>query len=194
MADSKRTRPADFAASQQTSEADALAPEALDVFEPESHPSAALEPPPAANAVATAAARTPVRRTEEAFEDAHEDLRPPPAWPLYLTAFAVAVLWAMGPLAFAIGYRSKITPLQDNIFALTVFGLLAAGPAVFVFFAAYMIRQGQKLGLEARRAKAMAEDMLTPAVSAAARAGHVVQGVRDEIVRAGEAADAARRR
>jgi hypothetical protein len=192
MADSKRTRPADFAASQETSETDAMAPEALDVFEPETQPAAALEPPPAANAVATAAARTPIRRTEEAFEDAHEDLRPPPAWPLYLTAFAVAVLWAIGPIAFAIGYRSKITPLQDNVFALTVFGLLAAGPAVFVFFAAYMIRQGQKLGLEARRTKAMAEDMLTPAVSAAARAGRVVQGVRDEIVRAGEAADAAR--
>ena len=197
MADTKRTRPADFAASQQghdadAPEADVLAPEALDVFAPETSPAATLEPPPAATAVATAAARVPARRTDEAFEDAREDLRPPPAWPVYLIAFAVAVLWALGPIAFAIGYRSAIAPLRDNVFALGVFGLLAVGPAAFVFFAAYMIRQAQKLGVEARRTKAMAEDMLAPAVSAAARAGHVVQGVRDEIVRAGEAADAAR--
>jgi hypothetical protein len=38
----------------------------------------------------------------------------------------------------------------------------------------------------------MAEDMLAPAVSAAARAGDVVAGVRDEIARAGVAADEAR--
>jgi hypothetical protein len=192
MADSKRSRPADFAATPEGHETDALAPEALDVFEADAHPAAPLEPPSGATAVATAAARTPVRRTEASYEDAHEDLRPPPAWPVYLTAFAVAVLWAIGPIAFAVGYRSAIAPLQDNLFALAVFGLLAVGPAVFVFFAAYMIRQGQKLGAEARRAKAMAEDMLAPAVAAAARAGHVAQGVRDEIALAGEAADAAR--
>jgi len=185
MADSKRTRPADFAASQE-------APDALDVFESDPQPAATLEPPPAATAVATAAAQVPARRADEAFEDAREDIRPPPGWPIYLTAFAVAVLWALGPIAFAIGYRSKLAPLQDNLFAVAVFGLLAAGPAMFVFFAAYMIRQAQKLGVEARRTKAMAEDMLAPAVSAAARAGHVVQGVREEILRAGEAADTAR--
>jgi hypothetical protein len=192
MADSKRTRPADFAPSPDGREADALAPEALDVFEADAHPAAPLEPPSSATAVATAAARTPARRTEASYEDAHEDLRPPPAWPIYLTAFAVAALWALGPIAFAIGYRRAIAPLQDNLFALAVFGLLAVGPAVFVFFAAYMIRQGQRLSAEARRAKAMAEEMLAPAVAAAARAGHVVQGVRDEIALAGEAADAAR--
>src|SRR5258708_12564545 len=55
-----------------------------------------------------------------------------------------------------------------------------------------MVRQGKKLGGEPRRTKAMAEDMLAPAVVAAARAGQVTQGVRDEIVRAGAAAEVAR--
>jgi hypothetical protein len=203
MAIRKRTQPADFALPQETAGAgaDDLAPEALDVFESaprpsdapgDAHPAAPLEPPPTPSAITAAVARTPVRRAETSYADAAEDLSLPPAWPVYLTAFAVAVLWALGPIAFAYGYRSKIAPLTDNLFALAVFGLLAVGPAMFVFFAAYMIRQGQKLGVEARRAKTMAEDMLTPALSAAARAGHVVQGVRDEIARAGEAADAAR--
>src|SRR5947209_3675651 len=145
----------------------------------------------ARTAIARSAARTPVRR-EEAYEDAAEDVRLPPAWPIYLTAFAVAVLWALAPIAFALGYRNAVAPLRDDTFAMLVFGLLAVGPALFVFFAAYMIRQGQKLGSEARRAKVMAEDMLAPALAAAARAGHVVQGVRDEIIRAGHAADEAR--
>jgi hypothetical protein len=70
--------------------------------------------------------------------------------------------------------------------------MLSIGPAVFVWGAAYMIRQAQKLAYESRRAKAMADDMLSPALSAAARSGHVVQGVRDEIVRAGVAAEEAR--
>jgi hypothetical protein len=194
MAIGKRNRPADFGVAQDAPAdgADVLAPDALDVFESDPQGIVRPEPPPVGQAIAPAAARTPVRHAGEAFVDAREDVGPPSAWPVYLTAFAVAVMWALGPIAFAIGYRNAIAPLRDNLFALIVFGLLAAGPAVFVFFAAYMIRQGQKLAAEARRAKAMAEDMLAPAVTAAARAGHVVQGVRDEIVRAGEAADTAR--
>ena len=104
----------------------------------------------------------------------------------------MAALWALAPIAFAVGYRNAVAPLRNDTFAMAVFGLLAVGPAAFVFFAAYMIRQGQKLGAEARRAKAMAEDMLSPAVSAAARAGDVMMGVREEIVRAAGAADEAR--
>ncbi|MFL5297706.1 MAG: polar localization protein TipN [Phenylobacterium sp.] len=201
MAINKRTRPADFAVSQAAADEAARA-EPVDIadvlFEPEPRPAAPhaaapLAPPSVSSAVTAPAARTPVRRTEEAaYEDVAEDVRLPPAWPVYLVAFAAAVLWALAPIAFAIGYRNAVAPLKDDAFALVVFSLLAVGPALFVFFAAYMIRQGQKLGAEARRAKAMAQDMLAPALSAAARAGDVVQGVREEIVRAGEAADEAR--
>ena len=126
--------------------------------------------------------------------DAAEDpYRPPSGWPIYLVAFAVAVLWALG----AAGLRGRLpatpsAPFRNDVFALAVFGMLAVGPAVFVFACAYMIRQGQKLGAEARRTKAMAEEMLSPAVVAAARAGDVAHGVRDEIHRAGLAADEAR--
>lgn len=117
---------------------------------------------------------------------------PPSGWPIWLMALLIAGLWALAPIAFAVGYRSKVAPLQSDPFALTVFALLAIGPAIFVLGAAYMIRQGQKLGFETRRAKAMAEDMLSPALVAAARAGDVAMAVREEIRRAGAAADEAR--
>ncbi|MBL8770958.1 MAG: polar localization protein TipN [Phenylobacterium sp.] len=116
----------------------------------------------------------------------------PAGWPIWLTAFAVAVLWALAPIAFALGYRSNVAPLQDDAFALAVFALLAIGPAAFVFGAAFMIRQGQKLAWENRRAKAASEDMLGPALVAAARAGDVTRAVRDEIARASQAAEEAR--
>ncbi|MCR5879367.1 hypothetical protein [Phenylobacterium sp. J367] len=157
----------------------------------ETMPAAPLEPPASRGEVARAEIQPPARRTED-FADAADGFRAPPAWPVYLTALAVSVLWAVGPIAFAVGYRNRVAPLTEDMFALAVFALLAIGPAIFVWGCAYMIRQGQKLGAEARRAKAMAEDMLSPAMVAAARAGHVVQAVRDEITAAGLAADQAR--
>ena len=120
------------------------------------------------------------------------DSRAPPAWPLWLVATFVSLLWALAPIAFAVGYRGDVAPLQSDPFAILVFSLLAIGPAVFVLGAAYMIRQGQKLAFEARRAKAMAQDMLSPALIAAARSGEVAQTIREEIARAGSAAEDAR--
>ncbi|HZZ68888.1 MAG TPA: polar localization protein TipN [Phenylobacterium sp.] len=199
MAIRKRTRPADFGASarERLAEAPLAETQVDDAAEPlELTADAArpLEPPPSRSAVTAASPRTPAPRAAvEAFEDAMPDAyRPPPGWPVYLVAFAVAVLWALGPIAFAVGYRGGLAPFRNDSFALTVFALLAVGPAIFVFGCAYMIRQGQKLGAEARRAKAMAEEMLSPALAAAARASDVARGVREEIARAGEAADEAR--
>jgi hypothetical protein len=138
--------------------------------------------------VATATPRTPATRPGKA---AAAD-RGPSGWPVYLLALVISVLWALAPIAYALGYRRSVAPLTDDVFALGVFALLAIGPAVFVWGAAYMIRQGQKLAAETRRAKAMAEEMLAPALAAAARSGHVVQAIREEIAAAGEAADQAR--
>lgn len=202
MAIKKRFRPAVFADSQGDGPgADhgepvregprAEAPELESMFEDRMRPNAPLEPP-AQTSVAAPGARPPARQPEAYVDVSEEPLHLPPAWPIYLTAVVVAALWAAGPIAFAVGYRSAIAPLTDNVFALIVFALLALGPAVFVFFAAYMIRQGQRLGAESRRTQAMAQDMLAPALAAAVRAGQVVQGVRDEIVRASNAADDAR--
>jgi hypothetical protein len=200
----KRTRPADFGASPREGLVAQEAAHGPDwdedfheppaAYAPEPEADASMHAPSSRSAVTTAQSRTPARRAEDQveFEDIADDYRPPSAWPIYLVALAVAVLWALAPIAFAIGYRSGVAPLRNDAFAMMVFGLLAVGPSVFVFACAYMIRQGQKLGAEARRAKAMAEEMLSPAMTAAARAGDVMMGVREEIVRAGVAADEAR--
>jgi hypothetical protein len=199
----KRTQPADFGASPRETFAEPApesGPESGEALFDEREPleldtrlSGSLEPPPANSAITATLPRPPVRQSVEAYADAAPDpYRAPSAWPIYLIALAVAVLWALAPIAFALGYRGGVVPFHNDAFALVVFSLLAIGPGVFVFAAAYMIRQGQKLGAEARRAKAMAEEMLGPAVSAAARAGDVVQSVREEIVTAAAAADEAR--
>ncbi len=117
---------------------------------------------------------------------------PPAGWPVWLGAFAVAGLWMLAPLSFALGYRARLAPLTEDVFGLTVFALMGAGPAALMLLAAFLIRQGQKLAFEARRTQSLSDDMLVPALIAAARAGGVTQDVREEIVRAAGAADEAR--
>ena len=174
----KRVQPADFGASADRRLAE---PPIVREVEPapnafDDYADAELEAPPAPSLkrgeVASVASRAPVPRN--LGEPGHavvaaDAFKPPPGWPIYLVALAVAVLWALAPIAFAIGYRGGIEPLRNDAFALAVFALLAIGPAFFVFGAAYMLRQGQKLAAEARRARAMAEDMLSPAMTAAGR-------------------------
>ncbi|WP_337188870.1 polar localization protein TipN [Phenylobacterium sp.] len=131
-----------------------------------------------------------VEQTAPAGNDAH--LARPAGWPIWLAAVAVAGLWASAPIAFALGYRSGLAPFGYEPFALAVFALMAVGPAAFVMFAAWLARQAQLLAHEARRERAAAEDLLAPTLIAAARAGDVTHMVRDEIARAGAAADEAR--
>lgn len=192
---SKRRKPADFGSSHTPDAANAPAADEMDIpltetvgFRPIDRDSEQSVTVPSARAAALRA------ESETQAYAAHLEAAEaaPAGWPIWLTAFAVAVLWALAPIAFAVGYRSNVAPLQNDPFALAVFALLAIGPAAFVFGAAYMIRQGQRLSWEARRAKAAAEDMLAPALVAAARAGDVAQAVRDEIARAGQAAEEAR--
>ncbi|THD63296.1 polar localization protein TipN [Phenylobacterium sp.] len=198
----KRTRPTDFGASPRP---DLAEPEGAADWDAPGHdladpgppiaPYASLRPPSRQTAVAAGQPQSLARRPEEAAPErppAVDAYRPPSAWPIYLVAFAVAALWALAPIAFALGYRNAVAPLRNDDFALAVFALLAIGPSVFVFACAYMIRQGQKLGAEARRAKAAAEEMLGPAIAAAGGARDVVLEVREEIVRAAHAADEAR--
>lgn len=184
---SKRPQPMDFG--RPDDEAQEAGP--LPAMEAENLGFRPLEAVVAANASASVGARLPVHADPRTT---HLETEPAPAagWPIWLSAFAIAVLWALAPIAFAIGYRGNVAPLTAEPFALAVFALLALGPAAFVFGAAYVIRQGQKLAYEARRAKATAEEMLSPTLLAAARTGDVAQAVRDEIARAGSAADEAR--
>ncbi|MDZ4373133.1 MAG: polar localization protein TipN, partial [Phenylobacterium sp.] len=120
------------------------------------------------------------------------DRRRPPGWPIWLAAAAVAGLWALAPIAFALGFRSGLAPFGYEPFALVVFALMAIGPAAFVLFAAWLARQAQILAFEARRERAAADDLLAPSLIAAARAGDVAHMVREEISRAGAAAEDAR--
>ncbi|HEY8572536.1 polar localization protein TipN [Phenylobacterium sp.] len=189
----RRQAPTNFGASGDAAEPlrEAAPTEPLIAPAAEAAPAAPLQPPPLAGEVTTSPPRPVARRPGKAAapEGAYAT---PSGWPIYLLALVISVLWALAPIAYAFGYRRAIAPFNVDAFAIGVFALLAIGPAVFVWGAAYMIRQGQKLAAESRRAKAMAEEMLAPALTAAARSGHVVQGIRDEIQRAGEAADAAR--
>jgi hypothetical protein len=116
----------------------------------------------------------------------------PRALPIYIGAGAVAVLWALCPVAFAIGYRRDILPFQDDFFAIFVFGLMSLGPPALVFFAAYLLHQGAKLAAETRRAQTLADGMSGPATVAAHDAGAAVEAVRQEINQAARAAAEAR--
>src|SRR3989344_5737878 len=187
---SKRPRPMDFGGPDEdphAAEAANMATEPMETSEPVGFRT--MEASRGAHAVVMPGARAVTASGEPDGYAALDPADPPPSgWPTWLIAFAVAALWALAPIAFAVGYRNKVAPLQDDAFALTVFALLAVGPAIFVLGAAYLIRQAQKLGYETRRARAMAEDMLAPAVAAAARAGDVTLAGREEIERAAAAA------
>ena len=176
--------------------------------------SRAAEPPPAANADSVdefeleprALAEAPAaaqpgddsppdaRATAELppldldFAAADRAVGPPPALPVYLTAAAVSALWALGPIMYAIGYRRAVSPLQNDAFALAVFGLLAVGPVALVWIAAYLAQQGRGLAAETRRARALAQSLLAPAALAARAAGSAVEAVRLEIRHASEVA------
>ncbi len=169
---------------------DRLAPAEL---HPELETDSPLQPPPHQAQVAAGQPHLPARRSvADPAAWTEDSIQAPPGWPIYLMALAISALWAMAPIAFAVGYRNAVSPLQDDRFAMAVFALLAIGPAIFVWGAAYVVRQGQKLAAESRRAKRHADEMLTPALMAAARAGDVTAAVRDEIGRAGAAAVEAR--
>ena len=189
----RRPPPMDFGASNDDGLAAALS-ETLSLDAP-------AEAEPAPLAVAPAATPDAARKPGGAKTGAKAGAPPPVAaprsppassWPIYLVAFVVAVLWAVGPIAFAVGYRSGTAPLQNDRFALTVFALLAVGPTALVFAVAYFIRQGQTLAAEARRAREVEQTLLTPALRAAADAGEVTRAVREEIAAAAQAADVAR--
>lgn len=157
--------------------------------EAEPQAAAPLSPIPPQAEVAVASPQTPARRLQGQEAATSEA---PSGWPIYLAAFVVSVLWAAAPIAFAWGYRRAVAPFDYEPFALTVFALMAVGPALFVWLAAYMVRQGQKLSAETHRAKVLADEMVSPALAAGAQTYDVVNSIREEIAQAGVAAHEAR--
>ncbi|MGH6999224.1 MAG: hypothetical protein ACREEO_13590, partial [Phenylobacterium sp.] len=139
---------------------------------------------PAGTSSSGLAPRIPVTRTTA--------VAPSSGWTIYMAALVVSVLWACAPIAFAWGYRRSVAPFDFEPFAVAVFAALAIGPAALVWALAYMVRQGQLLGAEARRTKALADEMVTPAMAAGAQTVDLVHAMREEIARAGAAAQEAR--
>ena len=151
-----------------------------------------------AGAVVTAADRSiAARRTAPDLPALSEEarvarVRVPRAWPFYLAASLVSLLWALAPIMFAWGYRREIIPFSSDPFALAVLGLLAVGPMALVWLAAYVAHQGARLAAETRRSQILADTLLQPAALAARGAGTAVETVRREIEQATVAAGQAR--
>jgi len=117
----KRTRPTDFGASPRETfaepglESDDPAFEELEHLELDNRLSGAVQRPAVSSAITATPLRPPARQTVEAYADAAPDaFRPPSAWPLYLIALVVAVLWSLAPIAFALGYRGGVAPFHDD--------------------------------------------------------------------------------
>ena len=137
-------------------------------------------------------ARTEPSNPPAVFGPGPQAVRDAPGWPIYMLALFISVLWSAAPLAYAVGYQRGIGPLEYDPFAITIFALLAIGPMVLVWVAAYAIRQGQRLSAETQRTRELAQRMLAPAALAAAEAGGTVEAVRQQIEHATFAASEAR--
>lgn len=189
----------DVAASQQVAEA-------LSKIELEAPPTLEAElemrqaPPTVRMASEDTAPPTPVHAVDPAAEPPlppavlarTEKVKEPSGSPIWIGAFLVSALWAVAPVAFALGWRWKIEPLGDDPLALGLFTVLAIGPAALVFVGAYALVQGRKLAAELRRARESTTRLLGPAAMAAAETGSVIESVRLQIASATGAAHEAR--
>ncbi len=119
-------------------------------------------------------------------------VKEPSGWPVWVVAIFVCALWAAAPVAFALGWRVRAVPLDNDPVALALFGILAVGPAALVLVAAYFVRQGQKLAAEVRRMQDLSQRMFAPAAMAAIETGSAVESVRLQIDSAAGAAHEAR--
>lgn len=111
--------------------------------EPDPGPPPSFLTPSAAQPPAPVAEPEPPARTESTAAT----LRDPPAQPLsmplvterkpmpaalyWTLAVAAAGLWALAPIAFALGYGAGIPALKVDQFAMAVFAAMAIGPAIF---------------------------------------------------------------
>lgn len=188
----------DVAARQATealSDSDLVAPPAVE---------AELEmrqaPPTVEMAAEDTAPPTPVLSLDPAAEPPlppavvprSEKFREPSGSLIWIGAFLVSALWAVAPVAFALGWRLKIEPLGTDPLALGLFAVLAIGPAALVFVGAYALVQGRRLAAEVRRARDTTSRLLGPAAMAAAETGSVIESVRLQIDSATGAAHEAR--
>ena len=110
----------------------------------------------------------------------------------YVVAIAASVIWAEGLIAFVAGFQTRFGAFDYSPLQWAVIGLLAVLPASFILLAAFAVRQGARLAVESRRARAMADDLAIPTALAADQTGGAMEAMRREIEKATEAARAAR--
>ncbi|MCY1647492.1 polar localization protein TipN [Caulobacter sp. SL161] len=169
--------------------------------------SLAATPQPPAPILEPSAPSAPPARSEarEAALDLRGSVSPPAAsleaevvprrmsgvlfWTL---ATAVAALWALAPIAFALGYARGVPAFKIEGFALMVFAGLAIGPALLTLLGAYMLRQANGISDELRRNRTLTDRLVTPAALAAAGATNAVDAMRQGVDEAAAAADRAR--
>jgi hypothetical protein len=109
----------------------------------------------------------------------------------YLIATIASVAWAGLLFAYTIGYVGGVAGLLRAPMQLAVVTLMALLPGAFVFAAAFAVKQGARLAAEARWARSLSDDLVSPVASAAARTGDIVAAMRAEIDRAAATATSA---
>jgi hypothetical protein len=107
-------------------------------------------------------------------------------------ATAIAALWALAPIAFALGYARGVPAFKIEGFALTVFAGLAIGPALLTLLGAYLLRQATGIADELRRTRTLTDRIVTPAALAAVGASSAADALRQGIDEAANAAQRAR--
>lgn len=159
-------------------------------------PAPILEPERDAAPARTEEPKAPdLRRSADPFELPEKPERKLMSGLLFWTlAVAAASLWALAPIAFAMGYARDVPALKVEGFALAVFVGLAIGPAMMTLLGAYLLRQAQGVSAELKRTRIMTDRLVTPAALAAAGATGAVEAVRNQIDNATVAANEARER
>ncbi|WP_374576076.1 polar localization protein TipN [Phenylobacterium sp.] len=152
----------------------------------------APRPEPELGPMRPAASKAKPRRPAGAGKAPGRRERPPSAGAIYGFAGLASLGWVGALAGAAWTYRAAAPGLTADPIALAALAALALGPVALIWIAAYLARQGRLLALEAMRAKALADDMVSPAVIAAGRTGDLVQAIRTEIAQAGQTAKEAR--
>ena len=151
---------------------------------------AVLKPLPKKAALAKAETNGPAPDATQA--SGQTAARTAPALDLARHAYAIgavaAVAWAGMLIAYEVGYVRGWNVLLRTPSHLAVLLALALLPGLFILAAAFSARQGARLAAEARWTHSLANELITPAVLAAARTSDIVSAVRAEVERASMAA------
>jgi hypothetical protein len=107
-------------------------------------------------------------------------------------ATAIAALWALAPIAFALGFARGVPAFKVEGFALMVFAGLAIGPALLTLLGAYLLRQATAISDELRRTRTLTDRIVTPAALAAVGASSAAEALRQGVEDAANAAERAR--